>query len=335
VSVEVLSCIQPTSEVHLGNYFGAIRSWIEMQENWRCAFGVVDLHAMTVPFVPTQLRTHTREMLVALLACGIDPERSMLFVQSLVPEHTELAWVLGSVCSYGELSRMTQFKDKRELVSENEGETFVSAGLFTYPVLMAADILVYRADRVPVGKDQEQHLELTRDIARRFNDRFQTSYFPEPKPLFTEVPKLMSLADPHKKMSKSLGPKHYIGLFEERASIEQKVFAAVTDSGATSEDMTPGVANLFTLLDATKSEAAAPLRHEHAKRVLKYRDLKAAVVDAVAGLTAELRTRRDEILAASVDVDEIARACSNRARLHARGTIKDVRELVGLPPMGL
>jgi len=335
MATSVLSCIQPTSEVHIGNYFGAIQNWVSLQDQFQCAFGVVDLHAMTVPFAPSQLRDNTRDMVLSLLACGIDPEKSLLFVQSLVPEHTELAWIFGCVCSYGELSRMTQFKDKREFVTEMQGETFVSAGLFTYPVLMAADILIYRAERVPVGKDQEQHLELTRDIARRFNERFQTSYFPDPQPLMTDAPKLLSLADPSKKMSKSMGPKHYIGLFEDRASIESKVMSAVTDEGGRRDRMSPGVGNLFTILEASGSAATPGMRKLHDDGQLRYRDLKAAVVDALSGLTSKLRERREEVLSRSHDVMEIAMDCSQRARMHARATLDGVRALTGLPAAGM
>jgi tryptophanyl-tRNA synthetase len=325
-----LSCIQPTSEIHIGNYFGAIKNWFELQDQYECAFGVVDLHAMTAPFIPEKLRRNTQEMVVSLLACGIDPTRSLLFVQSMVPEHTELAWILGCVCSYGELARMTQFKDKREVIAEAQGDTFVSAGLFTYPILMAADILIYRAEYVPVGRDQVQHLELTRDIARRFNERFQVGFFPEPQPLLTEAPKIMSLADPSKKMSKSLGPKHYIGLFDDRRTVEEKVMAAVTDAGGSAGEMSPGVANLFTILNASDSDATATLRQQHSSGSLKYRDLKGAVVEAVSALTSRIRERRDQVLASSADPMETVRECSRRARLHANATMEQVRALTGL-----
>src|SRR5882724_1059073 len=215
----VLSCIQPTAEMHIGNYFGAVKNWVALQDSHECIYGIVDLHAITMPYDPQELKANTARMAIELLACGIDPQRTILFIQSLVPEHSELCWILGCICPYGELSRMTQFKDKSEVL---KGSQFVSAGLFTYPVLQAADILIYRAKYVPVGKDQEQHLELSRDIARRFNGQFKTDLFPEPAPLFTETPKIMSLVDPTKKMSKSAGDRHYIGLFEEEKSIRAK-----------------------------------------------------------------------------------------------------------------
>ena len=249
----VLSCIQPTGEMHLGNYFGAIKNWVDIQDKYECIYGVVDLHAMTMPYKPEELYENTTRMVVDLLACGIDPEKSVLFIQSLVPQHTELTWIFNCVCSYGELSRMTQFKDKSELLEEGAKGHFISAGLFTYPVLQAADILIYKAELVPVGKDQEQHLELSRNIAVRFNNQFG-SIFPEPQPLFTDVPKLMSLAEPTKKMSKSLGDKHVLGLFEAEDSIRKKIRSAVTDLGEESKEMSPGVQNLFTLLKASGNE---------------------------------------------------------------------------------
>ena len=218
----VLSCIQPTGEMHIGNYFGAIKNWVDIQEEYDCVYGIVDLHAMTMPYVAKTLKDNTTRMAAELLACGIDPNKAILFTQSLVPQHTELTWIFNCVASYGELSRMTQFKDKSDQLESGVKGDFVSAGLFTYPVLQAADILIYKAELVPVGKDQEQHLELSRNIAVRFNRMFG-KYFPEPKPLFTEIPKLMSLADPTKKMSKSLGEKHFIGLFEQEESIRKKV----------------------------------------------------------------------------------------------------------------
>ena len=188
----VLSCIQPTGEIHIGNYFGAVRNWVNIQDQYDCVYGVVDLHAMTMPYSSKDLRQNTLNMFADLMAAGLDPERSVLFVQSLVPQHTELTWIFSCVTSYGELSRMTQFKDKSDQLESGGKNGYVSAGLFTYPVLQAADILIYKADFVPVGKDQEQHLELSRNIAVRFNNQFG-EYFPGAKtPVYrssqTDVP---------------------------------------------------------------------------------------------------------------------------------------------------
>ena len=225
----VLSCIQPTGDLHLGNYFGAVKYWVELQDKYDCVYGVVDCHSMTMPYKAADLRENTWKMALQLLACGIKTEN--LFIQSLVPEHTELCWILSCVTSYGELSKMTQFKDKREQLEEKDNQAFISSGLFSYPVLQAADILIYRADYVPVGKDQEQHLELSRNIAARFNHQFGKKYFVHPEPLYTEIPKLLSPADPTKKMSKSLGEKHYINLFGDPDRIRKQIKSAVTAIG--------------------------------------------------------------------------------------------------------
>ena len=223
----VLSCVQPTGDLHLGNYFGAVKNWVDIQDTYSCIYGVVDCHSMTMPYKAADLRENTWKMAFQLVACGIKPEN--LFIQSLVPEHTELCWILSNVTSFGELSKMTQFKDKREQLEEKDNQAFISSGLFSYPVLQAADILIYRADYVPVGKDQEQHLELSRNIAARFNHQFGKEYFVHPEPLFTEIPKLLSPADPTKKMSKSLGEKHYINLFGDPNRIRKQIKSAVTD----------------------------------------------------------------------------------------------------------
>ena len=217
----VLSCVQPTGDLHLGNYFGAVQNWVRLQDQYECRYGVVDYHSMTMPYNPAQLRENTWRMVFYLLACGIKPEH--LFIQSLVPEHAELAWILSCTSSYGELTRMTQFKDKTEQLREADKEAFVSVGLFAYPVLQAADILIYHADYVPVGKDQEQHLELSRNIAQRFNHQFGREYFVHPEPLFTETPKILSPADPTKKMSKSLG--NHIPLLSEPWDMFGKVMS--------------------------------------------------------------------------------------------------------------
>ncbi|ANM28378.1 tryptophanyl-tRNA synthetase [Acidobacteria bacterium Mor1] len=327
----VLSCIQPTGEMHIGNYFGAIKNWVALQDQYDCLYGVVDLHSMTMPYDPKELRANTLRMAIELLACGIDPERSILFVQSMVPEHTELNWVFNCVTSYGELSRMTQFKDKSEQLESSTGK-FVSAGLFTYPVLQAADILVYRADFVPVGKDQEQHLELSRNIAVRFNGQFGDC-FPEPQPLFTKVPKVMSLADPTKKMSKSLGDKHVVGLFEEEKSLRKKVKRAVTDTGeATGDEMSPGVANLFSLLEACeKHDEHAELMNAYREGALQYGPLKGVVADALVELTQGFIARKAELEKDPGEVERLIARSSERARERAKLTLDQVRKLTGLP----
>ncbi len=330
----VLSGIQPTNEMHIGNYFGAIKNWLKLQENYECFYCVVDYHAMTIPYKPDTLRANTKDMYASLLACGIDPQKAVLFVQSMVPEHVELNWILNCVTSYGELGRMTQFKDKSELVKTKSKDHFVSSGLFFYPVLQAADILIYHADYVPVGKDQEQHLELTRNIVTRFNNQFG-HYFNLPEPLFSDIPKLLSPADPTKKMSKSLGPKHYIGLFEEEATIRKKVGSAVTDTGgSTGNELSPGTKNLFEILRACgKNDEYTQLMNAYNQGQLMYKDLKAMVADALVELTLPLAVRKKEILSDKDYLKRTMKEGSERAREYARNTLKEVRNKAGLPTL--
>lgn len=327
----VVSCIQPTSEMHIGNYFGAITNWVRLQATHTCIYGVADLHAMTMPYAPAQLRAFTERMVVDLLTCGIDPERAILFIQSLVPEHTELCWLLQCVCPYDTLAQMTQFQDKAALLKD--AGQFVATGLFTYPVLQATDMLMYHAAFTPVGKDQAQHLELAQNIAQRFNYRFGP-YFPIPQPMYTETSRIMSLADPERKMSKSQGPGSYIGLFEDEASLRAKVKAAVTDAGILPKGvaMSPGVANLFAILEACGHAAdAANLRQDYAAGRLRYPVLKDAVADALVALTQSLRTRRQDVLAQMPDQAQRIAELSERAGEIARATLREVRAVVGLP----
>lgn len=327
----VLSCIQPTGEIHLGNYFGAVKNWVDIQDKYDCVYGVVDLHAMTMPYNPKELKSNTLRMVIELLACGIDPNKSVLFIQSMVPQHTELAWIFNCVTSYGELSRMTQFKDKSDQLASKSNKAIVSTGLFTYPVLQAADILIYNADYVPVGKDQEQHLELTRNIAARFNQQYG-EFFNEPEPLFTEVQKLMSLADPTKKMSKSLGEKHYLGLFDEENRLRKKIRSAVTDTGENQGDeMSPGIANLFTLLKACgKHEALAQFEEHYKAGTLSYKDLKDSVGDAVVELTAPFKQRKDELMNDKAYVEKIVQEHADKARYLADRTLLKVKKKMGI-----
>jgi tryptophanyl-tRNA synthetase len=328
----VLSCIQPTGEIHIGNYFGAVKNWADIQDTYDCVYGVVDLHAMTMPYEPQSLQENTTQMFIDLMACGLDPAKSVLFVQSLVPQHTELTWIFSCVTAYGELARMTQFKDKADQLEDNGGrKTFVSAGLFTYPVLQAADILIYKANFVPVGKDQEQHLELSRNIAVRFNNQFG-DYFPEPAPLFTDVPKLMSLADPTKKMSKSLGEKHYISMFESEDSIRKKVKSAVTDTGGQPQsEMSPGVANLFTIIRACGNlQAWDEFNTQFSRGTLKYSELKEVTANSLVQTLKPFREKRTEMNSNRTLVRTIMHESSAVARSYAERVLDDVKELTGL-----
>jgi tryptophanyl-tRNA synthetase len=326
----VLSCIQPTGDIHLGNYFGAVKNWVDLQSKYDCTYGVVDYHSMTMPYKADLLRENTWKMTFQLLACGIKTEN--LFIQSLVPEHAELCWLLGCVTSFGQLTRMTQFKDKTDQLEEKESGAMVTGGLFYYPVLQAADILIYRADYVPIGKDQEQHLELSRNIAERFNFQFEKEYFTCPEPLFTEVPKLLSLADPNKKMSKSLGEKHYINLFGEEDRIRKQVRSAVTDTGPSTDGaMSPGVKNLFELLRACgKNDAHASLMADYQGGTLQYGKLKGEVAEAVVELVAPIKNRMLEIQANKKQVKSEIQASSAEIRKRAQETLKEVKEIMGI-----
>lgn len=329
----ILSAIQPTGQMHLGNYFGAIQNWVRLQKDYSCVYGVVDYHAMTMPYDSKKLRQNTWNILFDLIAVGVDVDN--LFIQSLVPEHAELGWIFNCFCSYGRLSRMTQFKDKSSQSKEKASDDFVSAGLFDYPVLQAADILIYKADYVPVGKDQEQHLELTREIAERFNRQVGKDYFVLPETLYTDLPKVRSTHDPSRKMSKSAGEKHYIALFAEEARVRKQIKSAVTDTGDTpSGEMSLGVENLFNLLRASQvtgcMETYESLMQDYQQQSLRYSDLKAAVADALVELTTGFRERRADLNSRKKEIKGQIKASSAEIRKRAQETIKEVKELAGL-----
>lgn len=329
IKKRVLSCIQPTGDMHFGNYFGAVKNWVDLQKNYECFYGVVNYHAMTMPYQPKKLVENTWELIFNLLATGIQPEH--LFIQSLVPEHAELCWVFNCFCSYGQLSRMTQFKDKSKQ-SEESADNFIAAGLLTYPVLQAADILIYRADFVPVGDDQDQHLELARNIAQRFNNQVGKEYLILPKALHTEVPRVMSTADPSRKMSKSAGEKHYINIFAEPDRIRKQIKSAVTDTGEAPEgEMSPGVKNLFSLLKAAgKADAHNVLMANYESGSLKYAELKEAVAEALVEISTPFRERKMEIITHKKEIKEQIKASSVQIRLRAQETVREVKELAGL-----
>ena len=325
----ILSGVQPTGDLHIGNYFGAVQNWVRLQDDYNCTYCVVDNHAQTVPYKAAKLRENTWKMVFYLLACGVKPEN--LFVQSFVPEHTELAWILSCVTSYGDLTRMTQFKDK----SDQHKDSFISTGLFTYPVLQAADILIYRADYVPVGKDQEQHLELSRTIAERFNRQFGKEYLIAPQPLFTETPKILSTADPNRKMSKSLGEKHYINIFDDENRIRKQIRSAVTDTGDTPEgEMSAGVQNLFEIMKASGDLTNhAALMEQYADGTLQYSDLKAVVADALMGVLKPIQERHKELNEDKRKVKSLIQESSAEVRKRAQETMREVRDMVGLMPL--
>ncbi|MEZ4908458.1 MAG: tryptophan--tRNA ligase [Saprospiraceae bacterium] len=328
--IDILSAIQPTGEMHFGNYFGAVKNWVSLQEEYKCAFGVVDYHAITVPLNYTKLRNNTWDLIFNLLAVGIKPDN--LFIQSLIPEHTELTWILSCFTSYGQLSRMTQFKDKSKKTKQDGNDGFISAGLLNYPILMAADILIYRPKFVPVGKDQEQHLELSRNIALRFNNSVGKEYFKLPEILFTETPKIQSLADPNMKMSKSGGEKHYISVFADEAKVRKQVRSAMTDTGEITDDkMSPGVENLFNILKACgKNSTHEVLMSDYNSGNLKYVDLKNSVADALVELTSTFNENKSQLLLNKREIKDQIKQSSSEIRKIAQQTLFEVKELSGL-----
>jgi tryptophanyl-tRNA synthetase len=330
----VFSGIQPTADsFHLGNYLGALRQWVALQGEAEAFYCVVDLHAITVEQDPAVLRRRTLVSAAQLIAIGIDPQRSTLFVQSHAPEHAQLAWVLQCLTGFGEAGRMTQFKDK----SQRQGTASTSVGLFTYPVLQAADILLYQAQRVPVGEDQRQHLELTRDLATRFNNRFgQTFTVPEAY-ILQGTAKVLDLQTPEKQMSKSLPGAGCLSLLDEPSVNAKKIRSAVTDTGrevvADPVDK-PGVTNLLTIHAALSGDSIATLEDRFAGR--GYGDLKKEVAEVVADELTPIRTRTQELLDDPAELERILAAGAQAARAVAAPTLKEAYERVGfLPPAGL
>jgi tryptophanyl-tRNA synthetase len=327
----VLSGIQPTGEVHLGNYIGALRHWVTDQDVHDCFFVIVDLHAITLPHDPATLRQATLDLAAILLAAGIDPGRATLFAQSQVHEHAELAWVLGCYTGFGELRRMTQFKEK----ATKQQETGVSVGLFTYPVLQAADILIYQADRVPVGEDQRQHLELTRDIAARFNARFgETFVLPE-----AAIPKvgakIMDLQNPTAKMSKSAdSPQGTIRVTDSADDIRRKVKIAVTDSGrdVVASPEKPAISNLLTIYSVATGKTVPDLEREHQGK--KYAELKAGLAEAIVEFLRPLQERYRELAADPGEISRELEIGAEKAQAVARKTLQTVYEKIGFLPRG-
>lgn len=320
----IFSGIQPTGDLHLGNYLGAIKNWISLQTEHECIFSVVDLHAMTIPYDAETMPEQVVKTAATLLACGLDPEQCTLYVQSHVREHTELCWVLNTITPLGALQRMTQFKDKATQHQES-----VHAGLLNYPILQAADILLYKAELVPVGDDQLQHLELTRDLARKFNYMFGET-FPEPQHLLTKAPRIMALNDPTRKMSKSL-PGSYIALDATPEEIKEIVRKAVTDAGPTESVMGPGIANLFTLLEQFSApDIVNQFKDAYEAGELRYVDLKQQLADDLVEQLTPIRERAHQLLANKDTVHDILRDGAAKARTIAAKIMDEVRSKVGL-----
>ena len=327
----VFSGVQPTSDsLHLGNALGAVKHWVGMQDEFDAYFCVVDLHAITVPQDPAVLRQRTLATAAQYLALGIDPARSTIFVQSHVPAHTELAWALGCFTGFGQASRMTQFKDK----SQKQGADATTVGLFTYPVLMAADVLLYDTDLVPVGEDQRQHLELARDVAQRFNARFPDT-FVIPEPLIAKATaKIYDLAEPTAKMSKSaVTDAGLIGLLDDPAKTAKKIRSAVTDSDREirfDPDAKPGVSNLLTIQSAVTGADVDKLVEGYVGR--GYGDLKKETAEAVVEYVTPIKARVDELLADPAELETILAAGAQRAREASATTLQRVYDRLGFLP---
>ncbi len=320
----IFSGIQPSGELHIGNYLGAVKNWVELQHEIESFICIVDMHAITVEYEPEALRRRTREMAISLLAAGIDPTKATLFIQSRVPEHTELAWIFNTVTPLGELERQTQFKEK---AARQES---VNAGLLNYPVLQAADILLYLADTVPVGEDQLQHLELSRDIARRWNSRFGAGFFPEPKARLTPTRRIMGL-DGQSKMSKSLG--NTVGLLETKEAIWAKLRPAMTDPARVrrTDPGHPEVCNIFQLHRAfTPESMVAHVDAQCRSAGWGCIDCKQVLLESIDLEMAPMRARGAELAAHPSLVDQALGDGAQTARRVASVTMSDVRERMGL-----
>ena len=321
----IFSGIQPTNTPHLGNYLGALTNWIKLQDEYDCAYSIVDLHSITVRQDPQKLRKQIVESYALLLAMGVDPEKSIAFVQGHNPAHAELSWVLSCYTQFGELSRMTQFKDKSEKHPEN-----VNAGLFTYPVLMAADILLYQADLVPVGVDQKQHLELTRNIAQRFNQVYgETFVMPEPYITKTTA-KIMSLQDPSKKMSKSdENPNASVSILDDKDTIIRKFKRAVTDSETEIcyREGKDGINNLMSIYSAVTDKSFEEIESEFKGK--GYGDFKLAVGEATADMLAPMQAEFNRIIADKAYINDCMKSGAEKAYKASRRTLQKVYKKVG------
>lgn len=320
----LLSGIQPSGNLHIGNYLGAIKQWVKLQKSYRVFISIVDLHAITVPQNPKELRKNTLELAALLVACGIDPQKSVLFVQSHVPAHTELGWILNTITPVGELERMTQYKEKRERAG-------TLAGLLNYPVLQAADILLYQPDVVPVGEDQLQHLEFTRTLARKFNNRFGHA-FKEPKALIVrETARIMGLDDPSKKMSKSApSPDNYIALLDSPEEIRRKIKIAVTDSGRDiryDEKSKPAVSNLMAIYSAFSDMSLSQIEKKYQTR--GYADFKRDLAELLVKKLAPIQKKYHELSRREKTILNTLTGGAKKAKTVANKTLFVVKKKVG------
>lgn len=327
----ILSLMQPTSDsLHLGNYLGALTKWVELQDDYEAFYGVADLHSLTVNPEPEVLRERTRRTAAQFLAAGVDPDKSVLFIQSHVPQHAELQWLLACNTGFGEASRMTQFKDK----ASKSGTDGASVGLFTYPVLMAADILLYDTNLVPVGEDQRQHLELSRNLAQRMNTRYgETVTVPEPH-IVKETAKIFDLQDPAAKMSKSTPhPTGLLELLENPKKIAKNIRSAVTDTGTEirfDQENKPGVSNLLTIYSALEGSSISELEERYSGQ--GYGHLKVDLAEIVVEFLTPLREKTMDWLESPEKLDEVLASGAHRAAEIAQETVTRVRESMGLLP---
>ncbi|WP_319782301.1 tryptophan--tRNA ligase [Oceanisphaera sp. IT1-181] len=327
----VFSGAQPSGQLTIGNYMGALRQWVTMQQDYDCLYCIVDLHAITVRQDPKALRAACLDAAALYLAIGLDPEQSTIFIQSHVPEHAQLAWVLNCYTQFGELSRMTQFKDKSSRYAEN-----INAGLFTYPALMAADILLYQTSQVPVGNDQKQHLELSRDVAHRFNQLYG-EVFTVPEPFIpVDGARIMSLQEPTKKMSKSdENVNNFIGLLEDPKVIAKKLKRAVTDSEEPAVvrfdvENKPGVSNLLTLMSGATGRSIKELEQHFEGKM--YGHLKTETADAVLAMLEPIQARFHELRADEAGLSKILSLGADKARVKAANTLENVYDVLGFVP---
>lgn len=324
----VLSGIRPTGNLHLGNYFGALKNFVQMQNEYNCYFFIADYHSLTTHPTPQNLTENVREILAEYLAAGLDPEKAVIYIQSDVPEVTELYLFLNMNAYVGELERCTSFKDKVRQQPHN-----VNAGLLTYPTLMAADILLHRANKVPVGKDQEQHLEMTRTFANRFNRMYKTEYFKEPEAFNfgSELIKVPGL-DGSGKMGKSEGDGNAIFLIDDEKTISKKIMRAVTDSGPTEPNQIPPqpIQNLFSLMEiVSSSETLKFFKESYANCSIRYGDLKKQLASDMNVFIAPIRERIAQVVADEAFLSKVAATGREKARTSAAKTIKEVREIIG------
>ncbi|MDO8669758.1 MAG: tryptophan--tRNA ligase [Candidatus Buchananbacteria bacterium] len=309
----VVSGIQPSGQLHIGNYLGALKNWVEIQNSGKydCLFFIADYHSITENYDPKEKKEQIFNLAVDCLAAGLDPRKSVFFIQSQVPACTELAWVFNTITPVSELERMTQFKDKASRQLKN-----INMGLFDYPVLQAADILIYKGVLVPVGEDQIQHVELTRDIARWFNHKYQTDYLPEAKPLLTKSARVMSLADPEKKMSKSLGAKHFLGIDESKEKILDKIKKAVSTA--------EGIENLKAIYESFLEDMAGDFKPD------KMGETKAVMAAGIYNHFASFREKKQELLKNRSYVNKILAQGKKQAEKIATKTILEIKEIIGL-----